>query len=144
MPMNGKANMHIPYVLLRELGIDVYVVADRDAKGAQRKHPTDIGKRMKADASHKRAIEQLLSWLDTTGSSYAYADPTVVTKDGIIFEDDMEEELAQWPDFVARLAGAGGTIRSKNVLQYRSAVNDASMSGYPAKILALINALHVM
>ena len=37
--MGSKENLKVPFMLLDLVGIPVYVVADGDADGAERKHP---------------------------------------------------------------------------------------------------------
>ncbi len=84
LAMGGKENMHIPFVILHQLGIPAYVVADCDAMGAARRHSADKAKEEGAEASHKKATETLLDWLPTSVPAgagalpYTYGDPSVV------------------------------------------------------------------
>jgi predicted ATP-dependent endonuclease of OLD family len=53
LAMGSKENLKVPYTLLHQVGIAVYVLADGDADAAQRKHPQDPDKQKVAAASHK-------------------------------------------------------------------------------------------
>jgi len=147
LSMDSKDNYLVPRSILEKLGIRVYVVADADALGASRKHPTDTVRQKQARDSHKKSTEALVKWLPPStalvGSlPYAFEDPTVVTERWTLFEDDLEEELSKWPELVAELAANNNNLRSpKSVAAYRAAVSDADLAGMPSVLKQLVSAI---
>jgi len=101
-----------------------------------------------AEASHKASTDALLDWLPASTAlghgtlPFGYGDPSVVTPHYTLFNDDLEEELSNWPSFIASLAGDGGTLRTKkDVAKYRSATLDADMNDMPAIFKGIVEAL---
>lgn len=146
LAMGGKDNLRVPYAILDELGIPVYVIADADASGAARRFPTDADKQANCHSSHKKSTEGLLVWLPAAevlaGSlPFAFGDPTVVTTRWSLLHDDLEEELEAWPEFVAELAGLGTDVSSKNVAAYRAAAREAALDGVPEALRTIVRAL---
>jgi putative ATP-dependent endonuclease of the OLD family len=137
LAMGGKENMHIPFVILRELGIPAYVVADCDALGATRRHSADKAKEEGADESHRKATESVLSWLPASepvgvgAVPFAYGDPSLVASHFALLHDDLESELEKWPSFMASLTENGGSLRKKDVATYRAAAIEASIEDMP-------------
>jgi putative ATP-dependent endonuclease of the OLD family len=148
LAMGGKENMHIPFVILRKLGIPAYLVADCDALGAARKHSGDQTKEADADASHKKATEIVLEWLPSPSTAYVgalpygYGDASVVASHYALWNDDLESELEKWPSFVAALTGNGGSLRKKDVAAYRAAAMEASIDDMPEIFGHLVAAIH--
>jgi hypothetical protein len=147
LSMGGKENMRVPYVILQKLKIPAYVVADCDVLGAVRKHAGDQAKIQSADESHKKSTEGLLSWLPTstrvsTGTlPFTYGDPSVVAQHFTLFHDDLEEELSNWPSFLASLSTAGRELRDKDVAAYRTAAIDADLEDIPDIFRHLVGAV---
>ena len=139
----GKTNLRLPYELLTEIGVPVFVVADADALGAQRKYPEDEERRNSASASHKSQTEGLLSWLDveSEGQRMQWGDPTNVTDRWAILHDDLESELAGWSSFVEKLTANDGELRSKRVADLRSATADADIDLLPETLRNLVSAI---
>jgi putative ATP-dependent endonuclease of OLD family len=136
--MDGKESIKVPYALLAlELGIPTYVVVDGDALGATRKHPVDMPAQATVRASHKAATEKVCGWLPPATSTigtlpYSFGDPTVVADKFAIWNDDVEEELSAWPSFMTRLAANNADLRSKNVLNIRTAALEADLEDMPS------------
>jgi len=137
----------VPFMLLDLVGIPVYVVADGDADGAERKHPNDSTRRAEAAGSHELATHALLAWLPQCDSArigslpYEWGNPTTITDRWCVLRDDLEAELETWPECVQELAVGGQQLRSKNVATVRSAVCDADLGGLPDVLRQLIRAL---
>lgn len=146
LSMDSKDNCLVPRCILEKLGIRVYVVADADALGASRKNLGDAAKQAQAHDSHKKSTEALMKWLPSstavTGAlPYKFEDPTVVTKHWTLFEDDLEEELSKWPEFMAELAASSAVLRSKSVAAYRAAASDADAAGLPETLKELVDTI---
>ncbi len=148
LAMGGKGNLKIPFVLLDLIGIPAYIVADGDAEAAGRKHLNDPDKQADAAANHKKATEELIAWLpapgqDTNGVvvSLGWGDATTVTDRWCVLHDDLETELAQWPEFITAMTTQGDELRSKNVAAVRSAALEADLAGLPPRLIELIEAL---
>lgn len=142
----GKDNLHVPYAILEEVGVPVYVIADADALRAEKKHPSDAAKCANARASHVRSTQDLVAWLPASepliGSlPFAFGDPTVVTTRWSLMHDDLENELATWPEFVSELDAMGADLSSKSVSAYRAAAGAAALDGAPSSLLAIVKAL---
>ncbi len=149
LAMSGKENMHVPFVILRKLGIPAYLVADCDALGAARKHSGDQTREEHAEASHKKATEVLLEWLPSATSTinfgalpYSYGDASTVASHYALWHDDLETELEKWPSFVAALTSNGGSLRKKDVAAYRAAAMEASTDDMPEIFGRLVAAIH--
>jgi len=146
LSMDGKDNYLIPRSILEELGIRVYVTADADAKAAARRHPDNEAARSNSHESHKKSTEKLLSWLPT-GSQivgdlpFSFGDTTTVTSDWTLFEDDLEDVLSEWPQYVQELDNVGAVLRSKSVAHYRAAATDAGLENLPALLEELVKAI---
>ena len=136
--MEGKESIKVPYALLAlELGIPTYVLIDGDALGAARSYPNDQAKQANARNSHEAATDRVCGWLPAATAMvgalpYKFGDATVVTDRFAIWKDDIEEELSAWPSFMARLSDNGADLRSKNVLNNRSAALEADLSDMPS------------
>lgn len=147
LSMGSKENLKVPFMLLDLVGIPVYVVADGDADGAERKHPNDSTRRAEAAGSHELATDALLAWLPQCDSArigslpYEWGNPTTITDRWCVLRDDLEAELETWPECVQELAVGGQQLRSKNVATVRSAVCDADLGGLPDVLRQLIRAL---
>lgn len=141
----GKGNLRVQYEMLRLIGVPVYVIADGDALGGVRSHPSAPAKASQADASHKKQTESLLEWLPAPRGTYARAtsvtwgDPTFVSSDWALLHDDLETELETWGSFQAELKANGHLKRSKNVAAYRAAATDADLSDIPPALVALVS-----
>ena len=148
LAMGGKENMRIPFVILHQLGIPAYVVADCDALGAARRHSGYKLKEEAAEASHKKATEHLLKWLPPSTAThfgtlpFAYGDASIVASHFALSHDDLESELQKWPSFVAALTGNGGSLRNKDVAAYRAAAMEASKDDMPEMLRQLVTAIH--
>lgn len=148
LAMGGKENMHIPFVILRKLGIPAYVVADCDALGAARRHSGDKAKEEGAETSHKKATETLMSWLPASTAAYfgalpfAYGDASVAASHYTLLHDDLESELESWPSFIAALSGNGGALRKKDVAAYRAAAMEAAPEDMPESFGHIVRAIH--
>lgn len=100
LDMSSKDAIQVPFAMLsKELGVPAYVMVDGDALGADRKHHSDPAKAGNARNSHKKSTDTICGWLpDGTARHgtlpYSFGSPTVVTDRYTIWEDDIEEELA--------------------------------------------------
>lgn len=148
LAMSGKENMHIPFVILRELGIPAYIVADCDALGAARRHSADKAKEVNAEASHKKATDALLGWLPVSTVAgigelpFTYGETSVVARHFTLLHDDLESELEKWPSFVTALNGNRGALRNKDVAAYRAAAMEASPDDMPEIFQHVVKAIH--
>ena len=146
LSMDSKDNCLIPRCILEKLGIRVYIVADADALGASRKHSGNAANQAQAHDSQKKSTEAMMKGLPSstavTGTlPYKFEDPTVVTRHWTLFEDDLEEELSKWPEFMAELAASNAVLRSKSVAAYRAAVSDADLANVPSTLKTLVVAI---
>jgi putative ATP-dependent endonuclease of OLD family len=147
LAMGSKENLKVPFKLLSQVGIPVYVLADGDADAAQRRYPDDAAKREGAAASNRLATETLLAWLPSCDSArkgalpYGWGDPTIITDRWCVLRDDLEAELESWPEYVSELDANGQELRSKNIAVVRAAVSGASLAGLPDTLRELIQAL---
>lgn len=144
--LGGKSALKIPAGLLESLGIPTFVVADGDADGASRNHSDEGQARRSADASNRSATQRLVEWLPESvpihGTiPYTYGDPSLVTGRYVIWRDDLESELANWPSFLDALIAAGGKLRDKSVLTYRTAITEARTDDLPAVLRGAIEAI---
>lgn len=147
LAMGGKTSLKMTFTLLDRIGIPAYVVADADAQGAARKHPTDSAKQTNAAASHKKATDDLLAWLPAAGRAlegtlpFNWGDPTTITDRWSVMYDDLETELDTWPEFSVAMAAQHESLRSKNVAAIRSAAMDADIAGLPTALKQLVEAV---
>ena len=145
--MGGKNSLMTPFALLGLIGIPAYVVADGDALTAARKHPEDQAKRDAAAASQKKATEALLAWLPATGNAltgtlpFAWGDTTTITDRWCVMHDDLGTELEGWPEFSAAMSDLDESCWSKNVAVLRSVAMDADITGLPASLKQLVEAI---
>jgi putative ATP-dependent endonuclease of the OLD family len=146
LSMDSKQNLRIPAAILQGIGVPVYVIADGDALGGQRKHPGNEECASRVTASHREATEKLLDWLPKDveqrfGTTAGFDLPTSVTSSWTLFYDDLEEELASWPGFDVQLNVAGGQLRGKNVSAYRAAAYLPPLDVAPVALRELVIAL---
>jgi putative ATP-dependent endonuclease of OLD family len=149
LDMSSKESIRIPFEILRDLGIPVFVFADGDFLGAGRKYPTDPSAEAKAHASHKKSTDDIIAWLPSSTAvagtvPFFFGAPSVVAQDYVIWHDDLEEELSGWPSFVTSLTGAGGSVQSrtkKDLFAYRNAVLDADLGDLPVTLRTAVEAL---
>ena len=146
LDMAGKSGLRIPYAMFAALEIPAYVVADGDALGAARKYPNDPIKQAGAHASHQKATEGVTSWLTASPARngttpYVFKAPSVVADGYIVWEDDIEYELAGWGSFQTALTANGGALRRKDLLTYRTAVLDADLGDLPDTLRIAIQAI---
>lgn len=148
LELGGKTALRVPHAIFTSLDVPVFVVIDGDSGGAQRKYPSgdSVADREQADASNKRNTETVVAWLPEGISRqgeapYVYGHPSVITDRYIIWQDDFESELAQWPSFVAALERLGCRLRQKNALAYRSAAQDADLDDLPQTLRSAIETI---
>ncbi|MCU1471020.1 MAG: hypothetical protein JWQ39_2169 [Glaciihabitans sp.] len=146
LEVSSKESLKIPFHIFRELEIPTYVIADGDALGAARKHPSDATKEASVHASHERSTDRVVSWLPAStaiqGSApHVFGSPTTVAADYTLWNDDVEEELAVWPSFVVALGNNGGKLREKDLLAYRSSVLEADVADIPNTLMVAFNAI---
>lgn len=147
LAMGSKENLKVPFTLLSLVGVPVYVIADGDAGGAERKYPNDSTKQADAAASHQLATESLLAWLPGCDSARVgklpcdWGSTTTVTDRWCVLQDDLEAELEAWPDYMKELDVNGHELRSKNVAAVRSAVSEADLGGLASVLRELIKAV---
>jgi energy-coupling factor transporter ATP-binding protein EcfA2 len=147
--MGGKGSLRIPAIMLQKLGIPTYIVADGDSLGAARKHPADAVAAATVHGSHKGDTDSLMVWLPVSTTAthgtlpYAFEDGSVVTENYAVWEDDIENELANWPSFVAAQSANSHQVRQKDMLAYRVDVVDSDVADVPASLLALVDAIHL-
>jgi putative ATP-dependent endonuclease of OLD family len=150
LDMSGKGNLRIPAIMLQKLGIPTYIVADGDALGAARKYPDpgDAAAAAIVHGSHKGDTDSLMAWLPASTTAthgmlpYAFEDGSVVTANYAVWEDDVENELASWPSFVAAQSANSHQVRQKDMLAYRVDVVDSDTTDVPASLSALVDAIH--
>jgi hypothetical protein len=146
--IGGKGSLRIPNGIFERLGIPTYLVADGDALGASRRTYTPPATEAAAHASHRAECENMLAWLPTPTAvslgttPYVFEQPTFVCDRYTIWHDDIEQELASWPSFVAAQVANGHSARSKDVLEYKADVNDADLTDVPESLSKLIDAIH--
>lgn len=145
--LSGKENLIVPFHMLEALGSSTYVLVDGDALGAARKHPGDRAARERVHASHRHATEAILAWLPGASSSpgsaaYEFGDDTLVAERFTIWQDDIEEELANWGSFMSSLTALNGRLRvRKDAMTYRMAVQDANVDDLPESLRACVEAI---
>ena len=148
LDMSGKGNLKIPATMLQKLGIPTYIVADGDALGAARAHPNNATAETAAHNSHKADTDKLMMWLPVSTIAshgtlpFSFGDGTVVSENYAVWEDDVENELANWPSFVAAQTINSHLIRQKDMLAYRVDVVEADTSDVPPALSAVVNAIH--
>lgn len=148
LDMTGKGNLKIPAQMLLELGIPTYIVADGDWLGARRKHPLDPAAEATVHGSHQADTEHLIKWLPPSTAAthgnlpYAFGDGTVVCENYTIWEDDIEHELKSWTSFVSAQQTNGHVVRARDMLAYRTDVNDASIDDLPESLQKLVDEIH--
>jgi putative ATP-dependent endonuclease of OLD family len=149
LQVSSKESLRIPYELLKDLGIPVFVFVDGDYLGASRKYPTDKDAAHKVHESHRNSTDNIISWLaadDTAAASesYRFGDPSSITAKYVFWHDDLEEELAAWPSFNEVLNDAGGSVLSRNkkdLFAYRNAVIEATAQDLPQTLSSAVQAL---
>ena len=146
LEVSSKESLSIPFALLRGLNIPTYVVFDSDWLGASRKNLNDAAKQAQSHASHKQSTERILGWLPPAAAihgslPFQFGDPTTIASHYCVWNDDIEEELGNWPSFIAALTSDGGALRQKDVLAYRSAVIDADLADLPPSLKAAVEAI---
>lgn len=149
LEMSSKDAIRIPYEILSDLGIPVFVFADGDFLGAKRKYPNDQQAETNAHGSHKRSTDEIIGWLPASTVvrgvvPYVFGAPSVVARHFVVWQDDLEEELAAWPTFVTALTNAGGSVHSrgkKDLFAYRNAVMDADLADMPDTLKTAITTL---
>jgi hypothetical protein len=145
--MGSKENLKVPFALLRLLGVPVYVVADGDADGAEKRYPSDSRKRAEAAGSHKLATDALVAWLPEARFAlagvlpYEWGGATTVTDRWCVWRDDLEAELESWPAYMTALGSNGEQLRSKNVAAARAAATEADLGSLPNALRKLVQAL---
>jgi predicted ATP-dependent endonuclease of OLD family len=149
LPIGGKSNLRIPYCILSQIEIPVYVIADADALGSARKHPDDPEKQERVAASHQDATDKLLDWLPEPSKihygeeRFQWGDSTCVTDAWCMFHDDIEHEMESWPSIIAAFntLTEKEDFRSKNVAAYRAACISASEDDLPASLRSLVTSI---
>lgn len=148
LDMSGKEGLAIPFEMLTALEIATYVVADGDALGAGRKHSNDKERMAEAHASHRTSTDAICGWLPMANAvavvgelPYSFEEPTVVADLFTVWRDDIEEELADWPSFGESLAAAGGSLRHKDQLAYRTALLESDVEEIPTSLRRCVEAI---
>ena len=121
--VGGKHQLLLPWVILDELSIPVYVVFDGDAglrdRMAERgKDEADIDPAVQHAEDGNRLI------LGTLGEDPNPSPPTTVTSSFAVFHDRLETELTAWPSFLEKLDELRellGDWRDKSEDAYREA-----------------------
>jgi putative ATP-dependent endonuclease of OLD family len=148
LDMGGKGSLKIPAIMLQKLGIPTYIVADGDSLGAARDNPGNPAAEASAQGSHQADTDRLMTWLPPSATAshgtlpFTFGDTTIVCENYTVWEDDIEEALAQWPSFVAAQSANGHSIRQKDMLAYRVDVVDADAADVPAPLSAVVDAIH--
>ena len=145
LDMSGKDGIAVPFRILSEVRTPVYIVADGDWLGHTRKDPA---KQEEVKKSHQASTDSVCAHLPMAEATaitgtlpYTFGDPTIVTDRFTIWHDDVEQELLEWPSFIAALAANGSTLRSKDLLAYREAVLDADPKEAPPTLVACVEAI---
>ncbi|MHB1525552.1 MAG: AAA family ATPase [Candidatus Dormibacteria bacterium] len=147
LAMGGKSNLRVPFEILDLLKIAVYLVTDGDTNSGSRKHATDVVKQQEAEASHRDAVQTLVSWLPPANVlaggtiPFVFRQPTLITSRYTIFGDDLESELEKWPSWLACLKAVGGELRAKNVASYRAATAGSQSNDIPPSLSGVVWAL---
>lgn len=146
LDMAGKESISIPKSIMEKFNIPTYLIVDADSLGAARKHSANAAKQATAHESHRLSTNAILSILPSStaivGSlPFAFEDSTVVCKHYTVWEDDIENELEKWPSFMTALAANGYSIRDKDLLAYRTAVMEASLTDIPATLEEVVEAI---
>ncbi|EAR25270.1 predicted ATP-dependent endonuclease, OLD family protein [marine actinobacterium PHSC20C1] len=146
LEVSAKDSLKIPYSLFSALEIPTYVIADGDALGAARTYPDKQNEAANAHASHRASTERITAWLPAATalqgeSPHSFGSPTTIAEKFTIWNDDIEEELAAWPSFVAALLDNGGKLRKKDLLAYRTAVFEADIGDLPSTLRTTIDAI---
>ncbi|MHA3723014.1 ATP-dependent nuclease [Leucobacter sp. HY1910] len=141
--VSAKESLRIPFELFAALGIPTHVMADADYLGAARKHPSNQARQDLARTSHQLATETIVGWAPSENGAvgagtFQFGDQTTVTPFVTYWHDDLENELSEWPSFMAALRADGYQLRDKNLYAYRSAVDDADIDDMPEKLRATI------
>jgi len=141
VPVGGKENMRIPYAILEDLGLPLYLMADADGPPAGGAAATP------AEESHKKATSALVAWLPaedtcTTGTMpFVWGGSTTITSRWTLLHGDLEEELEQWSSFTLALRRAESSLQKKDASAYRAAALEASLEDIPDGLASVLDAL---
>jgi len=130
--VGGKGELKLAYLILEDLGVPAYVMADGD------------GAATPINESHIKQTVDLISWLPQSEAQVGpqpttAGDPTCVTKIWTIFHGDIEHELQTWSGFEQALNDEGGHLGDKNAYVYRAAAAMAPESEVPESLKELLN-----
>lgn len=132
----GKPGLFMPFTILNNLGIPLYVVFDGD------NDPDEASK----DA-HRKQTNEILAWLPesehvlTGGNPYAFGDPTIITENYTIWGDDLEAELALWPSYQKSSLRISPQGMSKDIIGYKAAIKGADLDDIPDGLKGLFAAI---
>lgn len=132
---NGKEKLLIPWAILHELGVPVYLVFDGDAGNRERMRSNGRTQEEIAAAANQTGAtnEKMLKVLGVAPNS---APSSHVAASYAVFADTLETEVEQWDGFDAALQAAResqGDWREKSYDAYRSAA--AATESEPPSLL---------
>lgn len=106
LSVNGINNLAIPYTILKELNIPVYVIFDADHMvfsetllADKEKEKERKEKETKQINSKQSALKNIKKQFHISDQQFNWGDPTLITKEWCIFKSDIEEELSFLSDF---------------------------------------------
>lgn len=145
VPTGGKSRLYLPWAILTELGIPVFVVFDGDSGAAQRmtdagKDPAGVERERSRQAADNRRLLGLL------GAEPVDFPTTQVSGTFAVLEDRLETTLAeQWPQLLQRsdeIAGEKQDWRTKSEDCLREAARGVGEPpGLFADLLAALRSL---
>jgi predicted ATP-dependent endonuclease of OLD family len=123
VPAGGKNHLLLPWAILEELGVPIYLVFDRDADIRNRVLRDGKGDEEASAAAAKAAVD----YRRILAALRARADPSpesLVTDRFTMFSDELEAEFQGWTGFTEALETARtslGEFRGKSDDAYREA-----------------------
>lgn len=143
VPCGAKTNILMPWAILRELGVPTLVLFDGDAGLEDRmtrdgRSVSDIADAVTENARRNRLLREKLGIPEPDEVT------TQITSHAVVFTDDLEAELQQWPSFEsakARVAEELGERNPKSEDVYRAAAA-AAETDPPTVFTSIIESIH--
>lgn len=123
----SKSRLAVPWAILEELGVPTYVVFDGDS-GVEARMQSDGKDPLETAEAFEGAGAENVKLLELLGVTAEAHPPTTVGDVCAVFHDRLEEELAAWSGFQAKLAEfrfEDGEFRAKSEDLYRHAAIEA-------------------
>jgi putative ATP-dependent endonuclease of OLD family len=146
VPAGGKSRLLVPWAILTELEIPVFVVFDGDSGAPQRIFDTG-GSPTKRDVERDRLAKENRGLLGLLGADPQDFPPSHITSNYAVFEDRIEATLdSAWPavlELTDQIAGEQQDWRSKPEDALREAARtSAGLPEFFAQLIDAVRACH--